>query len=72
MVCLGLIVVPHVEGRIHIMANPVYAYSTEKVVENGQRELLALPSAASEINPLQALHISVKDSSPISTLRAWF
>lgn len=37
MVSLGLLVLPHVKGSIHIMANPVYAYSTEKVVENGQR-----------------------------------
>ena len=39
MVSLGLLVLPHVKGSIHIMANPVYAYSTEKVVENGQRKL---------------------------------
>lgn len=37
MVSLGLLVLPHLEGKIHIMANPVYACSTEKVVENGQR-----------------------------------
>lgn len=37
MLNLALNVVPYIKGDIHVMANPLYSYSAEKIVDNGQR-----------------------------------
>ena len=46
MVKQGLRMIPHINGAIHIMANPTYSYDYVKIVENGQRKRL-LPATPS-------------------------
>ena len=42
MINLALSITPKITGTIHVMANPLYAYSTAKVVETGLRESSSL------------------------------
>ena len=39
MVGLSLTIAPLITGIIHVMANPIHADSTMKIVENGKRAL---------------------------------
>ena len=38
-ILVGFLVVPKITGHLLIMANPLYSYSTAKIIETGQREL---------------------------------
>lgn len=37
MIKLGLLILPHLQGRIHIQANPFHAYSTARTIAGGKR-----------------------------------
>lgn len=37
MIKLGLFMLPHLQGRIHIQANPFDAYSTARTIAGGKR-----------------------------------
>lgn len=37
MINLGLLILPHLQGRIHIQANPFDAYSTTRTIAGAQR-----------------------------------
>lgn len=43
MVNLALSIAPKITGSILVMANPLYAYSTPKIVDNGQRMIFQPP-----------------------------
>ncbi len=43
MINMSLIVVPLISGSVHVMANPTFSYSTQKIVKNSKRVLTSLP-----------------------------
>ncbi|MCJ1249404.1 hypothetical protein MMC30_006628 [Trapelia coarctata] len=47
MVKLGMQMVPHISGYIHIQVNPFYSYSTNKIMENARR----IPHLFSHLSP---------------------
>lgn len=67
MVMLSLEMRPWLKGKVHIEANPVYAYSTPRTVACGQRFL----SIATALDPtFTPQHLSVKIASTFEGLIA--
>lgn len=59
MINLGLLIVPHLKGRIHIQANPFDAYSTTRTIIGAQRILEVFQYLSPDINAKDRVCIKI-------------
>lgn len=59
MINLGLLIVPHLKGRIHIQANPFDAYSTLRTIDSSRRIIAIFQYLRPEIDARQRVCIKI-------------